>query len=240
MIQHLPVNRARPGAANAMRLRRSVLHAEESGSCRDFALLVGRIAALVASLAGAAVAEEPPGTPTSREALELCHRAQSESRPDQLLTRSLELAERATAADDGDALAHFARFCALGEQARRSGASLSSLVKLWAIRAEVDRTLELAPQFPGALYGKGALLVSLPRLLGGDPEAGEKLVLRALEIDPDYVGARLFRAESLENNGQHDAARVEAERALASAERKGDPEGVAAARKLLSEPAAGD
>jgi tetratricopeptide (TPR) repeat protein len=223
-----------------MRPRRSVLHAEESGSCRDFALLVGRVVALVVSLAGTALAQEPTGTPTSREALELCHRAQAEPHPDPLLSRSLELADQATSADDADALAYFARFCALGEQARRSGASLSSLVKIWAIRAAVDRTLELAPQFPDALYGKGALLVSLPRLLGGDSEAGDKLVVRALEIDPDYVGARLFRAESLAKNGQHDAARAEAERALAAAERKGDQEGVGAARKLLTEPAAGD
>ncbi|MEW6270486.1 MAG: tetratricopeptide repeat protein [Thermodesulfobacteriota bacterium] len=194
------------------------------------------IVALALSLPGVVPAAEPPGTPASQEALALCHRAQSAppDERDELLRESLERADAAVAADDGDALAHFARFCALGEQARRSGASLSSLVKLWSIRDAVDRTLELAPDFPDALLGKGALLSSVPRLLGGDPKEGERLVRRALDMEPDYVGARLFLAEALLEDGRDAEAKKEAERALASAERKNDPQGVADARRLLA------
>jgi tetratricopeptide (TPR) repeat protein len=179
-------------------------------------------------------ATDPDGSAVAREALALCNRVQELEDEDVAddLARTLTLADQAIAADDRDALAHFARFCALGEQARRTGASLSSLVKLWAIRDAVDRTLELAPEFPDALLGKGALLSSLPRLLGGDPEEGERLVRRALAIDPDYVGARLFLAETLATRGQRDAARSEAERAREAAVRKGDEPGVAAARRL--------
>lgn len=182
------------------------------------------------------MAEEPAGTAASREALALCHRAQDVP-PDQqeeLLSDSLARADAAIAADGNDALAHFARFCALGEQARRSGASLSSLVRLWSIRDAVDRTLELAPDFPDALLGKGAFLCSVPRLLGGDCAEGERLVRRALEIDPDYVGARLFLAETLLEDGRTTDARLEAERALASAERKRDAAAVDDARRVLS------
>ena len=192
--------------------------------------------ATLASLAGSAHAlpSDPPGTPASRDALATCHRGQAAADADAgaILAESLEQADRAIAADDRDALAHFARFCALGEQARRSGASLSSLVKLWEIRAAVDRTLELAPDYSDALHGKGALLCSVPRLLGGDPAEGERLVRRALEIDPEYVGARLFLAERLAERGDRAEAEAQASRALEAAERKNDPEAIARAHRV--------
>jgi Tfp pilus assembly protein PilF len=139
------------------------------------------------------------------------------------------------AADERDALAHFARFCALGEQARLAGPSLTSLVKARALRTAVDRTLELAPDFSDALVGKGELLLGLPRILGGDAAEGERLLRRALTIEPDYVGARLGLARALAARGAKAEARSEAERALASAERKRDAGDVAEARRLLAE-----
>lgn len=185
-------------------------------------------------VASSTLPSDPPGTPESREALRICHRAQATAGADGevLLDRSLEQADRAIAADDRDALAYFARFCALGEQARRSGASLSSLVKLWQIRDAVDRTLKLAPEYSDALHGKGAFLCSVPRLLGGDPEEGERLVRRALEIDPEYVGARLFLAERLLVRGDRAGAESEASRALEAAERKNDPAAIARATRV--------
>jgi len=177
---------------------------------------------------------DPVGTTGSREALRTCHRGQAATEPEAgaLLELSLDQADRAIAADDGDALAHFARFCALGEQARRSGASLSSLVKLWQIREAVDRTLEIAPDYSDALHGKGAFLCSVPRLLGGDPDEGERLVRRALEIDPEYVGARLFLAERLRERGDRAGAEAQVARALAAAERKRDPAAIAKVQRF--------
>lgn len=210
-------------------------HAAHVAACPTRALVA--LALLLATAAPrAGRAADPPGTPLSREAIATCNRAQAagDDTADQLLTQSLDLAERAVQADDRDALAHFARFCALGEQARRSGASLSSLVKLWALRSAVDRTLELAPDFPDALLGKGALLCSVPGLLGGDPDEGERLVRRAVEIDPDYVGARLFLAERLLERGARAEAASEASHALAAAERKQDAAKIERARRLLA------
>lgn len=182
-----------------------------------------------------ALPSDPPGTPASREALASCHRGQAaaDEQASSILALSLEQADRAVAADDRDALAHFARFCALGEQARRSGASLYGLVKIWAIRDAVDRTLELAPDYSDALHGKGALLCSLPRLLGGDPDEGERLVRRAVEIDPEYVGARLFLAQRLLDRGNRADAEAQAARALAAAENKQDPAAIAKARRVV-------
>lgn len=199
--------------------------------------LTGFVMALVVGaqlLASSVHAADPQGTEASRQALATCHRGQAATDTESaaLLALSVEQADRAIASDDRDALAYFARFCALGEQARRSGASLSSLVKIWAIRDAVDRALELAPEFSDALHGKGAFLCSVPRLLGGDPEEGERLVRRAVAIDPEYVGARLFLAQRLLQRGDRAEAEAQATRAVQAAERKNDPAAIAKARRL--------
>ncbi len=206
-------------------------------STRPAGRTVATVMLVVATHAAVALAADPPGTPSSREALARCHRAQVSDAEgaDATLADSLKLADQAVAQDDRDALAHFARFCALGEQARLSGASISSLLKIRPIREAVERTLVLAPDFPDALLGKGALLVSLPGLLGGDDEEGERLVRRSLEVDPEFVDARLFLAETLLKDGRRDDARMELERARASAERKGDDAGLARARRIQAE-----
>lgn len=193
------------------------------------------VAALVLAVVPAchALPSDPAGTAESREALHNCHRGQAATGRDAgvLLELSLEQADRAIAADDRDALAHFARFCALGEQARRSGASLSSLLKLWQIRDAVDRTLAIAPDYSDALHGKGAFLCAVPPFLGGDPDEGERLVRRAVEIDPEYVGARLFLAERLRERGDLAGAQAQVAQALEAAEKKGDAAAIAKATR---------
>jgi tetratricopeptide (TPR) repeat protein len=185
---------------------------------------VRRTWALLGVLAMTAWAADPPGTPESRSALERCKQADdmaaSERTP--TLRESLALAERAIAADEGDALAHFAAFCAVGGLLESEGVWFSAPLKLRRLRREVDRTLELAPDFSDALTGKGTLLLNLPRLLGGDSAEAERLLRRALELDPDYLRPRLALVDALRRRGAAEEARAEAVRALAIAERKGD------------------
>ena len=184
------------------------------------------LVALLCLAVGVAGAADPPGTPASREALELCHRADDapEGERAALLDRALAQAERAVVADDGDALAHFAVFCSVG-----------ALAELRRLRREIDRTLELAPDFADALAGKGALLLDAPRLLGGDPKDAERQLRRALEIDPDYLGPRLDLARALRARGAKDEAHAEAERALEIARRKNDADGIKRAEALLAD-----
>jgi tetratricopeptide (TPR) repeat protein len=188
-------------------------------------------------------AAEPAGTARGREALQMCQRTDDAppAEVDAMLAESLRLAEAAVAADDRDPLAHFAVFCALGGQMERAGIGLAALSRLRRLRREVDRTLELAPDYADALFGKASLLLETPRVLGGDPAEGERLLRRALEVEPDYLGPRLELAEALLARGARAEARAEAERALAIAERKKDAEDVAEARALLAktEPAGG-
>ena len=190
---------------------------------------------LLCVLAVSARAADPPGTDASRRAHQRCVAANElagEART-KALQESLAGADAAIAADDTDALAHFAAFCALGGLLRAEGISLAAPLKLRRLRREVDRTLELAPDFADALAGKGQLLLNVPRLLGGDPAEGERLLRRALAIDPDWLGARLALVEALRARGATDEARREAAQALAIAERKHSPEDVRAAQAHL-------
>jgi tetratricopeptide (TPR) repeat protein len=196
-----------------------------------------RAVLLVLAAVVSATAADPPGTPASREATALCHRASDAPDAEQaaMFDRALGLAEGAVAADERDALAHFAVFCSLGGRMRRAGVSVGALVDLRRLRREIDRTLELAPDFADALAGKGALLADTPRLLGGDPRAAEPLFRRALEIDPDYLRPRLGLARVLRGRGAEAEARAEAERALAIAKRKNDRDAISEAEKLLAD-----
>ena len=184
--------------------------------------------ALVLLLTSAATlgvdAAELPGSARAAAALARCaeaDQARGSARAD-LLKKGVALAEEAIAADDTDARAHFALFCNLGKQTKDAGSSVFNLGKLPRLRHEVDRTLELVPDSTDALYGKGALLRATPRLMGGDPAEAERLLRRAVEIDPAFFSARLELARALADRHAVDEARAEATRALETARQRGD------------------
>jgi len=197
-------------------------------------------AALVGLAVGIAVAADPPGSPTANESLAVCEQAGSANDPAEkrrLLARGIALGEAAVAADERDAKAHFAIFCNLGKQMRLDGIGLASLMSVRRLRREIDRTVELAPDYADALVGKGALLLDLPRVLGGDAGEGERLVRAALRIDPDFIEAHLVLARALLAHGARTEARAEAERALTLAEGDGDRDRAREARDLVSDAA---
>jgi hypothetical protein len=127
------------------------------------------------------------------------------------------LGERAVAADEGSADAHFALFCNLGELLRIDGESLTSLFGLRHMLKEIDRTLEIDPTHIGALSAKGTLLVRLPSVLGGDSEQGERLLQQVIKRAPTAVNARLALARVRCKHGHHQEAVTLAADALALA-----------------------
>ncbi len=153
---------------------------------------------------------EPVGSAAAKASLVLCDQVDGLPVADRpaALTHALELAENAVVADDRDAKAHFALFCNLGKQMQVTGLSFSSWSNFRRLQRELDATLALAPNDPDALAAKGAMLLRLPRLLGGDATEGERLLRLALDMEPDNSAARRYLAEALENRGASDQARA--------------------------------
>lgn len=148
-------------------------------------------ATMLVALAASAQAE-PVATADAREALERCYDADrlAEDARREALERGLVIAERAVASAPDDPTAHFAAFCLRGKRVELDGLSFRLLGEVRRVREHVDRALALAPDWPTALAGKGAMLMTLPRLLGGDAAEGERLLRRAIALDPTSDGAR--------------------------------------------------
>jgi hypothetical protein len=199
--------------------------------------LSARIAAAILTvLAASGRAAEAPSSSRSREALALCLRTDRAPEGEKLALyeRALALAEEAIRADDGDAIAHFAVFCNLGRLTEMAGVSLGSVAAVRRMRRAIDRTLELAPEYPDGQIAKGSFLMRLPRFFGGDRAEGERLLRRAIAARPEWVEPRVQLALGLAANDAREQALVEARMAVAVAERAGDSDGVEVTRRLIA------
>ncbi len=200
-------------------LRRLVVRMNSDGRKRLRALAAQptarrRGAAALGLAAALFVAQPAPAVPTGSsaagESLALCERADglSADQRAEALERGMALAEHALAADASDALAHFATVCNLGKQMEAAGLGLGQLLNLRRLRRALDVTLELAPGDADALLAKGALLLRLPRLLGGDAGHAETLLRRALAAEPSNGTVRCYLARALNARGAADEARA--------------------------------
>jgi hypothetical protein len=131
------------------------------------------------------------------DALALCAAADRVSPETRLpmLARGLDLAETAVALDDRSAEAHFAVVCNLGKATSLAGVGLGTYGAVNRLREEIDITLALAPNHAEALAAKGALLIKLPRWLGGDRREAELWLRRAVTVDPSNATARAYLDE---------------------------------------------
>jgi tetratricopeptide (TPR) repeat protein len=106
------------------------------------------------------------------------------------------------------ARAHFIFFAAQGRLLVAEGA-VRNLLALTELRKHLDRSLQLDPNYSDALAAKGALLMELPRALGGNKVEGEELLRRAVEEYPVGPGTRLLLAKALIAKGDLPEARTE-------------------------------
>ena len=184
--------------------------------------MASRIILLMIAVLGAhrapGLATEMPGSVLAFDALAACHEATGGSEVERRasLDRGLALAERAVAIDDTDAAAHFAVFCNLGRRIKLDGLHIWQLGTVHRVRREIDRTLELAPSATAALVAKAALLLELPRLLGGDAAAAAEVARRAIASDPASPTAHRVLARALAARGASQEARHELASALPS------------------------
>src|SRR5262249_15058216 len=154
--------------------------------------------------------------------------------------RGQQAAERAVAADDKSAEAHFAVFCNMGELMRLDGEKITSVLQLNQLMAELDRAIELKPDYQDALSSKGQMLVRLPRLLGGDTVKGEELLRQVAKADPNAFNTRIALAKHCQWKGDHAEAAAFAHRALEIAPEQNRPDKVAQAEATLNEVGAGN
>ena len=153
-------------------------------------------AALLALLEAPAAAQEAPGV--AREALAICHSVEELPTDERSarLDEGLALAERAIVERPDDPVAHFAAFCNRGRRLELEGPSLHFFGEIRRVRRHIERALELVPDWSDAIAGKGAMLLALPRYLGGSRTEGERLLRRAVALDPSNLEARRLLAES--------------------------------------------
>jgi hypothetical protein len=137
--------------------------------------------ALLTLISAASARADDSAMPYAQRALLVCERADhaSSAQREALLRSGLRLAELAIDMDRNDAHAHFAVFCTLGKIAERQSVGLETMRIIRRLRHEVDRTLELAPEYVPALLGKAEMLLRLPRWLGGDPDEAQRCLARA-------------------------------------------------------------
>ena len=129
----------------------------------------------------------------AEDALVLCYQADTVDRSSKeiLLDRGLDLAEQALALDEDNPKAHFAVFCNLGKILETSGIGVRTVRSIGRARRELDRTLELAPDYVDALLAKAEMLTRLPRWLGGDLTEAERCRVRARALTAGHAGVRL-------------------------------------------------
>ena len=178
-------------------------------------------AALTAHAEKLMFARDGSGSPLAREAVGLCldaAKVENDGQREAMLQRGLDTAERAVAENANDAKAHFAVFCSLGRKLEDDGATLAGVANVSRLKSEIDRALTLEPGFVDALTAKGAFLVKLPGLFGGDDDEGERLLRRAVQLAPNHAPARLELAKALDEKGDKHAALEEARTVLTIAD----------------------
>lgn len=165
--------------------------------------LAGAISSALISEAAARVpCDTAVKSPTAVRALELCRGADQlpDGERNGALERGLSMAEQAVDTNACDAAAHVAVACNLGKLLEARGFGIGQLSELRRLQRELDIALSLAPQDADALAAKGALLVRLPTVFGGNARQGETLLRKALASDPMHEEARRYITELSSNN----------------------------------------
>jgi hypothetical protein len=176
-------------------------------------LAIGLVWASVLGSGIARAGQPAPINPITSEAIALCDRADELSSEERIavLERGVERAEQAVREAPNDAVAHFAVFCNLGKRLQEDRSrAFAALGEISRMRREIDIALTLAPDYSAALAAKGEMLIELPRLLGGDPREGQRLLRRAVQIDPSDRRARDMLTEAVKASGDSDESLIDA------------------------------
>jgi len=146
----------------------------------------------------------------------------------------LSLAQQAVELDAANVDAQFALFATEGRVLLSEGV-VPNPVNLYKARSRLDHVLELDPNYPDALAAKGGLYRQLPWALGGDLEKAEDCLTRAIELNPQAIGARIELAATYRDMGHPERARPLLEKAVDIAKQEGRAQRLHQANQLLAE-----
>lgn len=154
---------------------------------------------------------------------------------EQYYARVEELAERALSLDADSAQAHFLLFAVRGRRLLSDGVQMTEVWQFPKLNHHLKRTLELDPNHAHALAARGGLLLDLPALMGGDPEAAVEYLERALALNPMGLRTRVTLARALMRRQEYRQARQQLLTAAHYACRLGRRSVVDEAEKLLAD-----
>lgn len=131
------------------------------------------------------------------------------------------MAQRALEIQASHVEAHFLYAANLGSAAQVKGIT-SAMFTINEIKAHLRRALELRPDHAPSLQFMGGLMAELPWFLGGDDQAAQEYLQRAVAADANYTNARIILAKLLIAQNNIDGAKEQL-RAVVEAERPHDP-----------------
>jgi tetratricopeptide (TPR) repeat protein len=117
----------------------------------------------------------------------------------------VEYGRRAVKADPDGKEGHFYYMANIGAIAQLKGI-LQSIWKLRKIKREMDRTLEIDPNYPPALLARAQFLMEMPGVFGGDKQEAMRLCERVIRLDPDHLPTYIAMARLLAAEGRYDEA----------------------------------
>ena len=85
---------------------------------------------------------------------------------------------------------------------------LGSFFLVKRIKKNVNKVLELDPNHTEGIAMKGAVLNSIPGIMGGDVKEAEKLIRKSLLLDPHLTSTKIFLAKNLFKQKQYEQAKT--------------------------------
>jgi tetratricopeptide (TPR) repeat protein len=119
--------------------------------------------------------------------------------------KGVEYGRRAVRANPNGKEGHFYYMANIGAIAQSRG-TLQSVWRFRKIKREMDRTLEIDPDYPPALLARAQLLMEMPGFFGGDKQEALRLCERVIRLDPDHLPTYIAIARILASEGRYDEA----------------------------------
>ncbi|UCD19019.1 MAG: hypothetical protein JSU64_06225 [candidate division WOR-3 bacterium] len=141
-------------------------------------------------------------------------RAEEKSEKLGLYYKGRDYGREAIELDDDSPDAHFWYMVNIGRVGQTKGV-LNSLALVPEVRREIERVLELDPEYIGALDAQAMLYYELPGLLGGNLNKSIESLDRAIALDSNYTLLYVDMAKVYIKKKNYEKARWYLERAIA-------------------------